>query len=169
MRVAVLISACWTHCGPLSSTICLTWRCRGAASQAAIHRGRCMADNFTFGIEEEYFLVDAETKLVSRRMPEGFLAAAKEATGNQVAGEFLQSQLEVVTAPQTSMAGARAELRRLRSTVAAIAAQHGLAILAAGTHPTALWSDSLQTPKQRYDAVMHDLQMIGHRNMLCGM
>jgi len=128
-----------------------------------------MADNFTFGIEEEYFLVDAETKLVARHMPDGFLAAAREATGGQVAGEFLQSQIEVVTAPQTSLAGARAELRRLRSTVAAVAAEHGLAILAAGTHPTALWSNSLQTPKERYDVVMDDLQMIGHRNMLCGM
>jgi carboxylate-amine ligase len=128
-----------------------------------------MADNFTFGIEEEYFLVDAETKLVSRRMPDAFLAEAKEATGNQVAGEFLQSQIEVVTAPQTSLAGARAELRRLRSTVAAVAAKHGLAILASGTHPTALWGNSVQTQKERYDAVMNDLQMIGQRNMLCGM
>jgi glutamate---cysteine ligase / carboxylate-amine ligase len=128
-----------------------------------------MADNFTFGIEEEYFLVDAETKLVARRMPDKFLDAARDATGNQVAGEFLQSQIEVVTAPQTSLAGARAELRRLRSTLAAVAAKHGLAILASGTHPTAIWSNAVQTPKDRYDAVMNDLQMIGQRNMLCGM
>jgi carboxylate-amine ligase len=128
-----------------------------------------MADNFTFGIEEEYFLVEAETKRIARQMPERFLAAAVEATDGHVSGEFLQSQIEVATAPQTSLASAQAELRRLRHTVAAIGAEHGLAILAAGTHPTALWGDSLQTPKQRYDAVMHDLQMIGQRNMLCGM
>jgi len=128
-----------------------------------------MADSFTFGIEEEYFLVEAETKRIARRMPEEFLAAAREATDSHVTGEFLQSQIEVATAPQTSLASARTELRRLRHTLAAIGAQHGLAILAAGTHPTALWGDSLQTPKERYDAVMHDLQMIGQRNMLCGM
>src|SRR5262245_9789160 len=127
-----------------------------------------MADNFTFGIEEEYFLVDAETKLITRRMPEKFLAAANEATDGHVMGEFLQSQIEVATAPNSSLASARAELRRLRQTVAAVAAEHGLAILAAGTHPTALWGNSLQTPKERYDVVMHDLQMIGQRNMLCG-
>ena len=51
----------------------------------------------------------------------------------------------------------------------AIAAEHGLAILAAGTHPTAIWGQSQQTQKERYDTVMNDLQMIGHRDMLCGM
>jgi hypothetical protein len=28
-----------------------------------------MADTYSFGIEEEYFIVDAETKAVQRRMP----------------------------------------------------------------------------------------------------
>jgi len=128
-----------------------------------------MGDNFTFGIEEEYFLVDAETKTVCCRMPEKFLVAAREATDGKVRGEFLQSQIEVATAPQTSLMLARAELRSLRQIVGAVAAEHRLAILAAGTHPTALWGDAVQTPKERYDAVMHDLQMIGQRNMLCGM
>src|SRR6185436_12196217 len=35
--------------------------------------------------------------------------------------------------------------------------------------PTALWREAQQTDKQRYDTVMHDLQMIGQRDMLCGM
>ena len=128
-----------------------------------------MAGAFTIGIEEEYFLVDAETKLATRHMPEDFMRAAKSATDGRAGGEFLQSQVEVISSPHSSMAEARAELRHLRQTVAAVAAEHGLAILAAGTHPTAFWASSLQTPKERYDAVMHDLQMIGRRNMLCGM
>src|SRR5262249_32511363 len=78
-------------------------------------------------------------------------------------------QIEVISSPHTDMAQARAELRELRKAVAAVAADHGLAILAAGTHPTALWTDALQTPKDRYDAVMDDLQMIGRRDMLCGL
>jgi carboxylate-amine ligase len=128
-----------------------------------------MADKFTIGIEEEYFLVDARTKMVAESMPEAFLNAAKEALGSQVMPEFLQSQIEVVTTPHGDMATAAAELKHLRQTVAAIAAEHGLTILAAGTHPTAVWQQSQQTQKDRYDAVMHDLQMIGHRDMLCGM
>jgi carboxylate-amine ligase len=128
-----------------------------------------MAGDFTFGIEEEYFLVDAETKSVARGMPDAFFEAARRATGNRVAGEFLQSQIEVVSSPHTNMAEARRELRQLRQTLAAVAAEHGLAVLAAGTHPTAMWTESVQTPKERYNTVMDDLQMIGQRNMLCGM
>jgi carboxylate-amine ligase len=124
---------------------------------------------YSFGIEEEYFLVDAETKTVAREMPEAFLAQAKQATGGRVRGEFLQSQVEAATVPHTDIHEARSELRFLRHTVAEIAAQHGLAIFAAGTHPTAFWKRSQQTPTQRYDAVMDDLQMIGQRNMLCGL
>jgi carboxylate-amine ligase len=67
------------------------------------------------------------------------------------------------------MSTAAAELKVLRQSVAAIAARHGLAILASGTHPTAEWGALQQTPKQRYDTVMHDLQMVGRRNMLCGL
>jgi glutamate---cysteine ligase / carboxylate-amine ligase len=128
-----------------------------------------MPHSYRFGIEEEYFLVDAETKSVAREMPEAFLTEAKEATGGRVSGEFLQSQIEAATVPHIKMDEARAELRFLRHETAAIAAKHGLAILAAGTHPTAFWKRSQQTPKERYDIVMDDLQMIGQRNMLCGL
>ncbi len=128
-----------------------------------------MSDDFKFGIEEEYFLVDAETKSVSREMPQAFLERVKSVTGGQAMGEMLQSQLEVATAPHHNIADARTELKFLRQTVANIAAEHGLAILAVGTHPTAAWTASRQTPAERYDHVMEDLQMIGQRNMLCGL
>lgn len=128
-----------------------------------------MTGAYSFGIEEEYFLVDAQTKSVARSMPDGFLDAAKKATGGQVMGEFLQSQCEVVTLPHRDIRTAHAELRHLRQTVAKVAAEHGLAIVAAGTHPTADWGRSTQSEGQRYDQVMDDLQMIGRRNMLCGM
>ena len=102
-------------------------------------------------------------------MPKTFLDIAKEATNGQVMGEFLQSQCEVATLPHHDIRTAHAELRHLRQTVAKIAADHGLAILAAGTHPTADWGRSQQSEGERYDAVMDDLQMIGQRNMLCGL
>src|SRR5215471_17464471 len=128
-----------------------------------------MKGPYTIGIEEEYFLVDAATKLVAAERPEAFFAAAKAELGSQVRGEFLQSQIEVTTEPHHDMATARTELRHLRSTVARIAGEHGLAILAVGTHPTAAWECALQSPAKRYDAVMDDLQMLGQRNMLCGL
>lgn len=129
-----------------------------------------MADEYKFGIEEEYFLVDAETKSVAREMPRAFLDKVKAMTGGQVCGEMLQSQIEVLTQPHTNIADARTELRFLRQTVGNIASEHGLAILAVGTHPTAQWNKAaVQTAGERYDQVMEDLQMIGQRNMLCGL
>src|SRR5580704_2073599 len=128
-----------------------------------------MAGDFTFGIEEEYFLVDARTKRAVRSMPETFFKAAKAATDGRISREFLQAQIEVITSPQARMADARAELKHLRHAIAAVAAEHGLAILACGTHPTAEWGAAEQTAEHRYDAVMADLQMIGRRDLFCGM
>ena len=128
-----------------------------------------LAGTFRFGIEEEYFLIDAETKAIAQTVPEALFAAAKTSTLGRGRCEFLQQQLEVATEPHVDMVKARAELRQLRHMLAAIAAPHGLAILAAGTHPTAVWTEAQQTKAKRYDKVMHDLQMIGRRNMLCGL
>jgi hypothetical protein len=85
------------------------------------------------------FLVDAGTKCAARAMPSAFLKAAKRATGGQVSGELLQSQVEISMLPHTDTATARAELRFLRQTVAEIAA---------GTHPTAAWRDMQQTESE---------------------
>jgi carboxylate-amine ligase len=128
-----------------------------------------MSAGFSFGIEEEYFLVDARTKLVPRVVPRAFFEAAKDATSGRIAPELLQPQIEVISSPHVDSQDARRELRELRRIVSAVAAEHGLAILAAGTHPSAFWRCAQQTPKKRYDAVMHDLQMIGQRDLLCGM
>ena len=94
---------------------------------------------YSIGIEEEYFLADAGTKAVAETMPAGFLKAAQNELGQQVKPEFLQSQIEVITSPHVDMRTAAAELKYLRQTLAAVAAAHGLVIVAAGTHPTAMW------------------------------
>jgi carboxylate-amine ligase len=124
---------------------------------------------FTFGIEEEYFLVDAQTKLIAEDVPRAFFDDAKAAAGGRISQEFLSPQIEVISSPHVHFGTAREELRFLRHTVAAVAARHGLAILAAGTHPSASWRIARQTQGERYDTVMHDLQMIGQRDMFCGL
>ena len=128
-----------------------------------------MAGDFTFGIEEEHFLVDAKTRHLVDGPCDSFFKDVEATLGSRAAREFLQPQIELITSPHASTADARAELRHLRHTVADIAAKHGLAILAVGTHPTGAWREVEQTQKERYDAVMDDLQMIGQRDLLCGM
>jgi len=126
-------------------------------------------DLFQFGIEEEYFLADAETGEVPAETPDALFRAADFGATGRIGREFLQAQIEVATEPHRDANAARHELLRLRQNAAAAAAAHGLAILACGTHPLASWRESVQSPKDRYDKVMDDLQMIGQRNMLCGM
>jgi glutamate---cysteine ligase / carboxylate-amine ligase len=126
-------------------------------------------DLFQFGIEEEYFLADAKTLQVAKETPDTLFHSADFGSPGHVGREFLQAQIEVATEPHCNSTKARGELLRLRQNVAAAAAEHGLVVLACGTHPMAAWRESVQSPKDRYTQVMDDLQMIGHRNMLCGM
>jgi carboxylate-amine ligase len=128
-----------------------------------------MTDNYRFGMEEEYFIVNAETKSIERKASPAFLSALKRAIGPAVTRELLQSQLEINTKPTLNMADGRAELKELRQTIGAIACEHGLSYFAAGTHPTAGWSGGQPTPKLRYDGLMQDFQMLGERNLLCGL
>ena len=124
---------------------------------------------YTIGIEEEFFVFDARTRRAVRRMDRTFLARARAALGDRVMTEMLQSQIEVATLPCASIGEARAQLAGYRRALAEAAASRGLGIAAMGTFPLAFWPEQEMTPKRRYGAIMHDLQMIGARNMLCGM
>ncbi|MFK8253744.1 carboxylate-amine ligase [Ancylobacter terrae] len=128
-----------------------------------------MLSEYRIGIEEEYFVVDATSKSVLRRMPPAFMEGARQALGGSVTGEMLQPQIELMTRPHEAIDAARTELRGLRRALGQVAADFDLAFLAAGTHPTASWQGSKRTRAQRYDGLMHDLQMLGERNLLCGL
>jgi carboxylate-amine ligase len=127
------------------------------------------AMSYTFGMEEEYFLSDTTTRGILRHMPVPFIDAARAAYPGEVQREMLQSQIEVATPVCETMDDARRSLSELRSGLSGIAAEHGLAILAAGTHPTAAWTRQRATRAARYDRLMRDLQMLGHRNQVCGL
>lgn len=123
---------------------------------------------FRFGIEEEYFLSDSETFAAPTETPDALFHSADWCTNGRIGREFLQAQIEVATEPHCDVNEARLELWHLRHSAASAAAEHDLSILACGTHPMALWRDSRQSPKDRYSQIMDDLQMIGHRDLLCG-
>lgn len=122
-----------------------------------------------FGIEEEYFLSDAASRGIVRKVSRAFIAAAHEAFPDEVQREMLQSQIEVATPVCSSMAQARRALTTLRTGLAGLALEHDMLLLACGTHPSAAWSRQHATDASRYDALMRDLQMLGSRNQLCGL
>ncbi len=124
--------------------------------------------SFTVGIEEEYFLVSRTTRDIADSPP-GMLERCQELLEGQVSPEFLQSQIEVGTRVCTSLAEARTDLARLRHTVAAVAARHDLAPVAASTHPFAQWDEQKPTDKERYSILARDLQGVARRLVICGM
>ncbi len=124
---------------------------------------------FTLGIEEEYFLVDRRTRDVAGDPPPEMLAECEALLAGQVGPEFLRSQIEVGTRVCASLAEARADLRHLRGTVASVAARHGLAPIAAATHPFARWDAQKTTERRRYEDLRDDLQGVGRRLAICGL
>jgi glutamate---cysteine ligase / carboxylate-amine ligase len=125
--------------------------------------------SYSFGVEEEYFLTHLDTMDAVREAPEDLFRRLKDLTGGRAGHESLQAQLEVSTEPHNSAKALKEQLSSLRKAASTTAAKYGYAILAAGTHPTAQWEDIASTPSDRYAKVMDALQMIGRRNMLCGM
>ncbi|MGQ0664839.1 MAG: carboxylate-amine ligase [Pseudomonadota bacterium] len=125
--------------------------------------------SFTVGIEEEYLLVDRATRDLVREPPPDFLAECERRLAGQVSPEFLRSQIEVQTRVWRTVGEARADLKRLRRTVADVASLHGLAPIAAATHPFAEWGGQKPTERQRYRMLDRDLRAVGRRLVICGL
>jgi carboxylate-amine ligase len=124
---------------------------------------------FRFGIEEEYFLVHRDTRDLVRKEQPKLIAELRDALGEQVASEFLCSQIEIGTRVCHSPQEARFELTRLRSAVIELADAHGLSVVAASTHPFAPWSEQTIADQPRYHDIARDLADVGSRLNTCGM
>ncbi|MEM7208803.1 MAG: carboxylate-amine ligase [Pseudomonadota bacterium] len=124
---------------------------------------------FTVGIEEEYLLIDSQSGNLISEAPPGMLPECERRLQKQVTPEFLQSQIEVGTHPHASLRDAREELAHLRKTVSDVARENGVALMAASTHPFAIWDTQQRTPKERYADLERDLQAVVRRLMICGM
>jgi len=125
--------------------------------------------SFTIGVEEEYLIVDPDTRDLVRDLPDGLMRSVEEILGTQVAPEFLRSQIEVGTIVATTVQEARSDLARLRRTIADEAGQYGLAPIAASTHPFADWWHQEHTDKQRYNDLADSMGGVVRRLLICGM
>ena len=125
--------------------------------------------SFTVGIEEEYLLVDIATRDLDDDPSAGFVAAWQAEGAGQISHEFLRSQIEVGTRACRTVGEAVADLRRLRRIVAETAARHGLAPVAASTHPFARVRRQKRTDKDRYLALAEEMQAAARRMLICGM
>ena len=125
--------------------------------------------SFTIGIEEEYLLVDPETRNLADDPPASILEDCRKRIGDQVTPEFLRSQIEVGTQVCTSISEAAEQLRSLRCCIREVAESHGLAMIAASTHPIADWDLQKHTEKERYNTLAQSMQTVVRRMLICGM
>ena len=124
---------------------------------------------FTIGVEEEYLLIDRETRDLVADPPESMLRECESRIKGLVRPEFLKSQIEVGTRVCRSVQQARDDLAWLRRTVAKVARKHGYAPIAASTHPFTEWQHQKHTDKERYHILARDMQAVARRLVICGM
>jgi carboxylate-amine ligase len=124
---------------------------------------------FTVGIEEEYLLVDPVTRDLVHDAGVGVVEECRALLGDRVAPEFLQAQIEVATGVCADVPEARRELKELRRGVLEVAANHGMAVIAASTHPFADWGVQRVTDQDRYIGLARDMQAVVRRLVICGM
>src|SRR6266702_2760703 len=93
---------------------------------------------YTLGIEEEFQLVHRCTGQLCSYI-EPLLARGKPLLGDQIKAEYFQSMVELNSRICTDIEEARTELSRLRTGLARLAQDDGMAIVSAGTHPYSPW------------------------------
>jgi carboxylate-amine ligase len=120
----------------------------------------------TFGVEEEYLLVDA---LTGEAFPgaDDVMAAAKR-RGADAEHELLASQVEIGTPVHTTLDDVRASLHRLRQAIAEAAVEAGCRLAAMGTHPWASIQPQAISEGARYGSLAEELQRLGTHLVICG-
>jgi carboxylate-amine ligase len=121
------------------------------------------------GVEEEYLLVDQETRALIVDPPQSLMSECEALCGTQVTSELLRSQIEVGTKVCNNVQEAHEDLIRLRKIIVDVANNHGLAPIAASTHPFSSWTEQKQTEKDRYSSLTTEMQGAARRLLICGM
>jgi carboxylate-amine ligase len=124
---------------------------------------------YRFGIEEEFFLVHAESGRLARRAPRALVEQARRELGRCISGELLQSQLEISSPILQGGDSARLCMNGLRRDLAALVARFDLRLLAAGTHPRGGWRAQHPNSSRRYREMVEDFQIVARRSLVCGL
>ena len=112
-------------------------------------------------------ILDGESFDLAQRV-EDLLEAVPGDYDGQVKPELMASVLEIATMPCSGVDEAGRQLGELRGVVADLARERGLAVGAAGTHPTARWEDQRIVDRPRYRELVDDLGYLARRELIFG-
>lgn len=124
---------------------------------------------FTIGIEEEYHLVDVETRGLAVNPPRELFDTCAKALGPCVGHEFKASQIEIGTPVCKTVREGRDHIVNMRKTIADAGREYGILPMAAATHPFARWRETETSEGERYQEIAHDLQDVVRRLLISGM
>ncbi|MFS8085972.1 MAG: carboxylate-amine ligase [Acidobacteriota bacterium] len=127
-----------------------------------------MFDQFTLGIEEEFQIVDPQSRELRSHVSE-FLEEGKMILGEQIKPEMIQSMIEVGTGICKNIQEARADISNLRGVIASLAEKNGLKIVAASTHPISRWQDQKIFDDERYELLVQELQTVARSLLIFGL
>ena len=127
-----------------------------------------MFEQFTLGIEEEFQLVDPDTRELRSHVSE-ILDEGKMLLGEQVKPEMIQSMIEVGTGVCADVQEARADVIKLRGVLSSLVRKQGLMIVAAGTHPFSQWQDQKIYENARYRSIVEENQIIARSLLTFGL
>jgi glutamate---cysteine ligase / carboxylate-amine ligase len=121
--------------------------------------------DFTVGLEEEFALLDhRELGLVPRFDELKQAAAADPVLAQSIAGELICSEIEIRSGRGDDLAAAMVAQRDRRRRLFALAAEHGVALGATGTHPWSDYREQQIIDTEHYNRVEDGLKYVAWRN-----
>lgn len=122
----------------------------------------------TLGVEEEYIIVDPETREAVANPTSEFFQTCRQELGDRVTPEFLKCQIEIATPVCQNVSDARKHLSYSRRTLARIANDFDMRLVAVSTHPFTDWRKQVHSDGERYAQLDADLQGAIRRMLICG-
>ena len=126
------------------------------------------AEPYTLGVEEEYQIIDPETRALCPGAEDVMHRARLTLGEERVVPELRASQLEVLTPVCHTLPEVREELLRLRSGVIRAAEEEGIRIAAASTHPFSHWREQPITDGKRYRRILERERRMAEEQVVFG-
>ncbi len=140
----------------------------GPAASVVEHRFGGSAP-YTLGVEEEYMLLDPESFDLVQHVDTVLDSIEGDELADRINAELMQSVLEIATPVCRTAGDVMRELQTLRGYVRDVGRAHGLRVGSAGTHPFSLFERQRITAKDRYHALIDQLQYVARRELIFGM
>jgi carboxylate-amine ligase len=123
------------------------------------------SQDFTVGIEEEFAILDPETKSLVAKFEELRDAGQDdELLKDSIAGELISSEIEIRSQKYDDFNTALADQREQRTRLFRLAVAHNVLLAATGTHPWSPWQEQHIIETEHYQRLRENLGYVAYRN-----